>query len=94
MHSTCVATGISVTCSNAFYLHFCMEHADATFSAVECVLTFLVLCVFRSFVSCVVMNVLQVDSVLYVVIGVCVCCCLVFNSSSVANIRLCIYGHI
>jgi hypothetical protein len=47
--------GISVTCNNVIELCLCilcMEHVDATFSAFECVLTFLMLCVIHSVVFC------------------------------------------
>jgi hypothetical protein len=38
--------GVSATCNNELYLHLYMEHADATFNAVECLLIFSA--VFRS----------------------------------------------
>jgi hypothetical protein len=50
--------GVPVT-YNTEYEYLCMEYADYVSNAVECVLTFFVLYVFHSVLSCVVTSVLR-----------------------------------
>jgi hypothetical protein len=82
-----VRVGVSVTCNNELYLHLSTKHIDATFNAVECVLTSLVLCVFHSVVLCSYEDSIRLF-LFYIWWMVAVFCYLVFNSYNISWLQI------